>query len=100
MAKKTAAKKTTAKKTVAKKTAAKKTVAKKAPAKKAVAKKAPAKKAVKKSTKKQAISQAELMKHIQDRAYYIWLEAGKPESGDYDNWKQAEAEVKAAYNIK
>jgi len=65
------------------------------PAVKSVAK--PAEKSVAK--KKQTISQSDLMKHIQDRAYFIWLEKGKPEGNDYDNYKQAEAEIKAAYNV-
>ena len=89
------------KKTTGVKPASKAKPAVKAPAaKKATVAKtvnAPAKKP---AGKKSTISQDELMKRIQDRAYYIWLEKGKPEGADYDNWKQAEAEMKAAYNVQ
>jgi hypothetical protein len=86
-----------AKKTAVAKKASTAKVASKAPA----AKKATASKAVKSAaTKKPVISQDELMKRIQDRAYYIWMEKGRPEGADYDNWKQAEAEIKAAYNVQ
>ena len=91
---------------MAKKTTAAKKVstvkpAAKAAAKAPVAKKVTAAKTVKAAGgKKATISQDELMKRIQDRAYYIWLEKGQPEGADYDNWKQAEAEMKAAYNVQ
>lgn len=88
--------KISAKKTVTKKTSAASTSVKKAVKK-------TAEKTVKVSAKTKTskkISQTELMKHIADRAYYIWMESGRPEGCDYDNWKRAEAEIKAAYNVK
>jgi hypothetical protein len=32
------------------------------------------------------------MKHISDRAYYLWEQAGRPEGREQDFWLQAEAE--------
>lgn len=32
---------------------------------------------------------------IRGRAYYIWERKGRPENGDFDNWLEAEAELKA-----
>ncbi len=34
---------------------------------------------------------------IADRAYYIWLEHGKPDHGAWEFWFQAEAEVIREY---
>lgn len=35
----------------------------------------------------------EVMKKIQDRAYYIWLERGSPSGNDMDIWFAAEKEI-------
>ena len=32
------------------------------------------------------------MKHLNDRAYYLWEQAGRPEGREQDFWLQAEAE--------
>ena len=37
--------------------------------------------------------QRSLYVQIADRAYYIWLERGKPDHGAWDYWFQAEAEI-------
>ena len=83
-AKKTAArKKTTTKKTTAKKS----TVVKKT----TTAKKSPANS---KNQPKHKLTQEEIFVFVQDKAYRLWDEAGKPQGRDWEFWFRAEEEVK------
>lgn len=50
------------------------------------------KETVKKNVEK-SFDKTSLNKMIQDRAYYIWEEKGKPSANDYEIWLQAEREI-------
>jgi len=39
--------------------------------------------------------QQEREQRIRERAYQIWLEQGRPQGKDRDNWAQAEGELRA-----
>lgn len=45
----------------------------------------------------EGIDHVSLYRQIADRAYYIWLEHGKPDHGSWEFWFQAEAEVIREY---
>lgn len=34
----------------------------------------------------------EFERRVRERAYYIWIEEGRPEGSDREHWEQAEAE--------
>ena len=38
----------------------------------------------------------EFERRVRERAYYIWIEEGRPEDRDREHWEQAEAEFGAA----
>jgi hypothetical protein len=42
----------------------------------------------------------EMHKAIQVRAYFLWLEAGRPDGQDVLHWLQAEAEAELGLNPK
>lgn len=52
---------------------------------------------VKKQSCKSNFSTEALNRMIQERAYYIWEEKGKPQGQDSDIWGQAEKEICAKY---
>jgi hypothetical protein len=35
---------------------------------------------------------------IRDRAYYIWVESGRPHGRDQEHWQEAELEIKGQLN--
>lgn len=48
-----------------------------------------------KSTSGRKIDEAKLNQMVKDRAYFIWLEKGKPHGQDMHFWFQAEKEILA-----
>lgn len=48
-----------------------------------------------KGTTCKKIDEGKLNQMIRDRAYFIWLEKGKPHGQDMNIWIQAEKEVRA-----
>ena len=46
---------------------------------------------------KTTIDDATLNHMIQERAYYIWEEKGKPEGRDTEIWAQAEKDIRRRY---
>jgi HD superfamily phosphodiesterase len=81
-----------AKKPAAKKPAVKKPIAKAAAAKKPAAKK-PAAKAAKPPKDARAEEAPITQEMIAERAYHLWLEAGRPEGEETAFWLRAEAEL-------
>ena len=47
-----------------------------------------------KSTAKKKISEEELFDFIQDRAFRLWDQAGRPQGRDWEFWFIAEKEIK------
>ena len=41
------------------------------------------------------VDEAKLQQMIRDRAYYIWEKKGKPAGRDWENWFQAEKQIRA-----
>lgn len=95
VAKKPAAPKAAVKKAPAKKTPVKKETVKKAVAKKAVAKKAPAKKAV---AKKETVSQEHFYAMVSEAAYFSAQNDGN-KKGSAEYWVEAEAAVRAKFDV-
>lgn len=48
-----------------------------------------------KGTTGKKIDEGKLNKMIKDRAYFLWLEKGKPQGQDASIWLQAEKEIRA-----
>lgn len=44
------------------------------------------------------VSADSLNKMIQDRAYFIWEEKGKPQDQDFEIWSQAEKDIQKKYS--
>jgi|GEM_PF-1120259 len=51
-----------------------------------------------KVSKKVMLDEAQLQGMIQERAYYIWEERGKPAGQDHDIWSQAQSDILAKIN--
>ena len=47
-----------------------------------------------KATAKKKISEEELFDFIQDRAFRLWDQAGRPQGRDWEFWFMAEKEIK------
>ena len=49
-------------------------------------------------TRKGAIDETMLNSMIQERAYFMWEEMGKPQSSEVNIWLEAEKEIKSKLN--
>ena len=47
----------------------------------------------------QGLIESTLSQLIRDRAYYIWLDSGRPEGRDQEHWSAAEQEIKGLMNL-
>jgi len=54
-----------------------------------------AKKSTSRSSKSVKLTEEEIFDFIQDKAYRLWDEAGKPQGRDWEFWFRAEEKVKA-----
>jgi len=43
------------------------------------------------------VDEVKLQQIIRERAYYIWEKKGKPSGKDWENWLQAEKQIRAKY---
>lgn len=52
------------------------------------------------SSKSNLIKQSKFDEYVQQRAYYIWEEMGKPQGEDMGIWIRAEQDIKAQFSTK